>query len=437
MRVTVFSLFAAIMAAAFGAQNPTKGRLDVSAEPATAKIVVDGVARGVAKASVFELEPGVHRVRIEAPSHETVDDFVKIGEGELFVQKTYSLEAQKALILLKSEPAGAEVKLNGSTLGNTPLLLTTLDSGRKYAFDLALNGYRSKKIEVEVEGRRPMERTEALVLDSGIVECTSEPAGAEVMVNGVSRGFTPVTVERVPKGVATFKITKAGYRDETRELRLTPGERQTLSVTLRGKPAKLTVVSVPEQGRVFLDGNYQGKAPVTFEAADGEHEVRVEQPGFAPLVRKVMLAKGAENTEEFRMENVLGRLEIVTTPAGARVFVDGKSAGLTKAKQGSARSAILSVEKVDAGMRTVTAKLDGYLETSRKVKVQAKETCSVHIALRRLFVPDTEVETVQGTIRRGVLIEKGIDGIHLETSPGVEETIPLASVRNVRTIEKK
>ena len=74
----------------------------------------------------------------------------------------------------------------------------------------------------------------------------------------------------------------------------------------------------------------------------------------------------------------------------------------------------------------------------RKVKVPAKGTATVTIVLKRLFVPDTEVETIQGTIRRGVLIGDGkeLDGVHLEVSPGVEQVFPHDQVRKLRQLPR-
>ena len=49
-----------------------------------------------------------------------------------------------------------------------------------------------------------------------------------------------------------------------------------------------------------------------------------------------------------------------------------------------------------------------------------------------------EIETIQGTTRRGVLIGDGkeLDGVHLEVSPGVEQVFPHDTVRKMRPIPK-
>ena len=411
-------------------------RLDVSAQPEGVQVFVDGTLRGTAPCSVFDLQPGRHLVHVTAPSCRPEDEFVVLEAGA-FVQKTYSLAQEKGLLLVKTDPSGADVKCNGVSLGTTPLLVTSLPSGRTHLLDLSLNGYRPRRIDATLEGRVPMVREESLVLDSGVVECTTEPAGATVTVNGVERGITPVTISNIPKGLATITVSLAGYRTETRELRLQPGDRQTLAVKLAGKPARLAVVTTPEQARVFVDGDYQGKSPATISSlAAGTHEVRVELAGHASVTRKVELANGAEATEEFKLVSVMGRMEIVTTPPGAKISLDGKAVGTTKAQGDASRSQILAIENVAGGDHSVLAHLDGCLDVSRSVTVKANDTAKLFLRLSRVFAPDTEVETSRG-IYRGVLVNKDFLGnLTPETAPGVEQTFKAEEIRKVKPLAK-
>lgn len=410
-------------------------RLDVAVQPEGAKVIVDGKPRGIAPCSVFGLSDGVHLVQIEAASHVSQDEFVQISAGE-YVQKTFSLVEEKGLFLVKTEPSGADVKCNGVSLGTTPLLVTTLASDRPHALELSLNGYQTKRIDVQTDGRHPLVRTEVLALDSGVVDCTTEPAGATVFVNGVERGVTPVKLANIPKGVATVVFRLAGYKDETRELRLAPGDSQSLSVQLKGQPAKLVVVSSPEGAKVFVDDDYQGKTPVTISTlAGGAHKVRIELAGHAPVARDVMLENGMAKTEEFKLESMLGRLEIVTIPAGARVSVDGKAVGATRVMAGGSRSQILAIENVAAGEHSVLVHLDGHQDTSRRILVKAKETGKLVVKLPRIFQADTELETVSG-IHRGALVEKDFLGnITIEVSPGVQQTFRKEDIRKVKSLK--
>lgn len=425
------------LAALVPAAQETPSRLDIAAQPEGAQVFVDGTLRGSAPCSVFGLPSGRHLVHVQAPNHVDFDEFVRIDRGQ-FVQKSCVLAEEKGLVLVKTAPAGADVRCNGVSLGTTPLLLTTLASGRVHALELVLTGYVSKKIDVRTEGRTPIVCEERLSLDSGVVICTTEPPGATVVVNGVERGVTPMELGQVPKGVASVTLRLAGYREETRELRLSPGDRQTLAVKLVGLPARLKVVSSPEQAKVFLDNDYQGKTPLDLASvAPGKHTLRIELAGHAPLVRTVTLANGAESTEEFRMDSVLGRLEVTSAPPGAKISVDGHAVGFTKSQGGDAASSqVLSIEKVAAGEHSVVAHLDGYQDVSRTVVVKAHDTGKIAFKLRRIFTPNTEIETIRG-IYRGVFVEKDYVGnVTLETSPGVQQTFRQEDIRKIAPIGK-
>ena len=425
----------ALTAAAFAAKAPDV-RFDVSSEPEGAQVTVDGSLKGTAPIVLTDLEPGSHLVRVSAPGFRPADEFVSLSRGDV-LRKHYALDPEKGLLLVATDPAGAEVRRNGVSLGTTPLLLTDLDSGATHALELVLNGYRAKRIDVRLEDRTPVVRRETLESDSGTLDCTSEPSGATVIVNGVERGVTPLTVSGIPKGLASVTFRSEGYQPETRELRFVPGERQTLSLTLRGKAARLAVVSTPEGARVCVDDDYQGKTPVNVETLPpGMHTVRVELPGCAPVTRTVALPNGGELTEEFRLDSVLGRVEIVTTPPGAKVMIDGHAKGVTRRRAGAARSETFAIENVDVGEHSLVLHADGFLEFSRKIKVEPKKTLTVNARLKKLFVPDTEVETSHGVFQ-GVLVSQSDVGVTLEIRPGVEQVFPKADIRKVSAISAK
>jgi len=432
-------LLAACAALPLFAQEQAPTRLDVSAEPAGAVVWVDGVKRGTAPCSLFDVKPGRRRVRLEAPGYWSADEYVSVAEGA-FTRSSFMLEEENALMLLRTDPADAEVLLDGVMLGRTPLLVTSLPTGRDYAFDFRLTGYLPLRIEMKPRGRTPVVREEKLVADSGALVCTSDPSGAEILVNGVSRGTTPVSLDSVPKGDVKITCRLAGWREETRAVRLSPGETSRLAFTLKGLPASLTVVTTPDGAKVFVDDAFQGKTPLENLTVDpGERKIRIECEGFAPVTRTVTLANGTSKTENIQLANILGRLEITTMPAGARITLEGKSVGSTVARPGAAenaRSAVFAVENVEAGERTVRVRMPGYAEVTRKVPVNAKETTTLNIALKRVYTPDTIVETVRGTYR-GVLIYSGSEGLRLETSPGVERFFPTADIRRLEAIPLK
>jgi hypothetical protein len=431
---SIVSLFMVMVACCSFAQQPMT-RLDVTAKPEGAVVFIDGKKYGVAPVRAFDLQPGRHLVRVEAPNCVPVDEFIILQES-MPAQKSFSLTPEFGLVLIKTNPEGADIRVNGVSIGSSPMLVTTLIAGEKHEIELAKTGYGTKKISVLPEGRKPIVREETLSLDSGTIKCNTEPEGAMVFVNGVERGASPVEISNVAKGVVSVRVKLDGYRDEIRELRIAAGETQNLNIALKGLPAKLTIVSSPENARAFIDGDYQGKTPVTVSTLSaGEHKIRVEMPGHAPLIRDITLSNGEERTEEFSMKSTLGRLELTTIPSGVRVFIDGKSVGMTRSQGGNEKkSKVLTVEKIKSGEHSLLLRLDGYKEIQRKIAVNAEGTTPIFVSMKRIFMPDTEVETIRGTYK-GVLISNDALGLTLETAPGISKTIPQSEIRKMRTLK--
>ncbi len=435
-----FSLLAVAAAALLGAK-PLPLRLDVTGQPDGAKVFVDGTLcgtlHGESSCTVTPIDPGLHLLHVEAPFYRSFDAYVRLDESAQLVSKAVDLKPECGLLLVKTKPAGATVTCRGSSLGITPLLITTLPCGPTHTLGLSLNGYQKKRVDVRMTDRTPRVCEEELTLDSGILYCTTEPTGAKVLVNGIERGVTPVEV-MIPRGGAVLTIRKEGFRDVEQSVGMSAGERRNLALRLDGRPARLTVVTEPDKAKVYVDGNFQGLSPVTTDSVSaGSHEIRVELSGYAPDSRMVQVANGGETTETFRMENILGRIEVVTTPPGAKISVDGKAVGTTRAQGDSALSQILLVENVSAGEHAVLAHLDGYFDQSLKVTVRAKETKQLPFTLRRRFTADTEIETSNGSVR-GVLVKEKTNEaeIVLEIKPGIEQAIRRDTIRKITNIKE-
>ena len=434
--------FAAALAAAASLAAPAAPtRIDVTSRPEGAKVLIDGESKGVTPVSVFDATEGRHFLRIEAAGRKPVSEVVPVKDGD-FLRKDYELEPEKGLLLIATDPPGADVKLGGVSLGTTPLLETSLDTDRTYSFTLECLGYQSKRIDVALSGRTPVARTEKLVLDSGIVECSSDPAGATVLVNGIARGETPCTVSRVPKGFATFVFKLKGYEEAKRELKIAPGDRQTLSLSLEGRPARLKAVSYPEGARVSMDDSYVGKTPLSISPVrPGVHTLKAELAGYAPVFRTVVMENGGDVTEEFKFESILGWVEVTTTPPGAKILMDGKVVGTTSAHRGKkadltgVKSDVLYLRDIEAGEHQFVAHLRGYADAKRKITVTAKKGSQFNPKLKRVFIPDTEIETVNGRCRGVLMDSDNPDTYRLEVKEGIMQDFRKADVRSIKSIE--
>ena len=434
-RNTFLSLLTVFLALPFisGAQSRREAqpvtRLDVTSTPPGAEVVVDNQKRGVTPLSITDLAPGAHLIQLAKPGHRTIFDAVTLAEG-LPRSAAFTLEPVTGLLLMTTLPQGAEITYKGAALGLTPMLITTLEPG-VHRLSLSLPGYQRKDIDVTIEDRTPIKQEVELMSASGTLDVSSDPDGADVLVNGISRGKTPCRIDRIPDGSVTIEIKATGFEPDARQVMLAAGEVQKIDVALKALPGTLRIVSLPPGARVYINDEYKDVTPFDFvNAPPGDYRVRVEQLGYEPNARNIELEKGESVTEEFRLTKITGRIEITTAPAGATIFIDGKRHGVTSAKgtDTTAYSQPYFIEDVLEGEHLIEVTRPGHATQRREVTVRRDMTLTQQIQLLRQFIPNYEVTTTRAYYR-GVLEYANDEGIRLETAPGVSQTIPMRDVK--------
>jgi TonB family protein len=140
----------------------------------------------------------------------------------------------------------------------------------------------------------------------------------------------------------------------------------------------LQVDSEPPGARVSLNGQARGQTPLRVdELPFGAYKVRVEQKGYQPQTRTVSLDSDSPAAEvqvalARSAAPTTGSADIVSTPSGAAVSVDGRPVGRTP----------LSGLKLKPGTRRIDVALDDHEAWTGSVDVVAGETGRVEVRLR-------------------------------------------------------
>ncbi len=408
----------------------------VTSQPEGALISCDGVMRDAAPLVISDLAPGQHLIVASKQGYNDARHTLELAQAGQRVAVELKLEPILGLILVTSEPGGATVEIDGANRGETPLLLTDLPIG-SYRMKLALGGCRDHEIDLKVDSRTPRKETVVLASNSAALDLSSDPSGARVVLNGVDRGSTPCVLEQIPEGDSVLELSIDGCEAYRQELKLHAGERQTLTAVLKPIPAKLTLVSIPAGARIYVNNQFKGEAPFTLSGLEpGSYRLRAELVAHEPLARTIFLERASEITEEFRLTPNCGALEIVTAPAGVKVFVDGKDSGTTTAKIGETDrvSDALHIELVPIGTRRVKLTKKGHFSKEVSIVVERDKTATVHQSLKRRFIPNCEVRTATDVIR-GVLIEVDPRGnVKLEIRPGIMRTVEAGEIVSRRVL---
>ncbi|MBX7192545.1 MAG: PEGA domain-containing protein [Sandaracinaceae bacterium] len=239
---------------------PRTGSVSVSSEPPGARLFVDGVEHGVTPALVAAIMPGraVH-LELRATTGEVLDATeITLGEGET---RTIALRGTPptGLVRVSSEPLGASVSLDGTSLGVTPLEREVPLGEHRLRVELA--GFAPEEDEVRVEHGG----------DRASLSFSLRPVGAAPRRDPVSGSHEPreptgprETGPREtggdesrrappPSGTGTLRATTTPWSnvfDGTRPLGMTPVQvqlsvgRHTLTFRAEDRPPRTEVVEI-------------------------------------------------------------------------------------------------------------------------------------------------------------------------------------------------
>jgi len=234
---------------------------------------------------------------------------------------------------IESDPAGAEVRLNGAAKGKTPLSLSV--PAGSYSLSVR-NGSNIKELPVSVtDGATTVhhitwaDTTAPVPGETGNLSVATDPRGGDVTVDGATRGVAPLTLRDLPVGEHQV-VVRAGGNNYTRTVQIEAGT--TASLFFGGSqpaaaPGSIAIASaVPVQ--VFEDKRLIGTSDMDrILLPVGEHalELVADNVGYR-ATRNVRVTAG--QTVAVAVDLPRAPLSINASP-WAEVFIDGTRVGET------------------------------------------------------------------------------------------------------------
>jgi len=109
---------------------------------------------------------------------------------------------------VETQPAGAMVYVNSTFVGTTPLTLPR-EKGR-YSLRVSMAGYEPVGRAVDIDGRAQRIAIELVPMEVAYIDVASEPADAEVLLDGTKAGKTPLKLKTLP-GTHSIVLQKVNY----------------------------------------------------------------------------------------------------------------------------------------------------------------------------------------------------------------------------------
>ena len=193
------------------------------------------VSQCLTPCSFNDLTPDRYSLEVRKDGYQPVQTALQVRQGIVADQKL-SLESLAKGLYITSDPPGADVFINGAKQsGQTPVTLP-LAAGQ-YNLVLRMQGYdpyvSSVQVKENVQTQLNTKLNERSHIHIAWAQVESDPAGAEIFIDGNSTGaFTPARVE-LPAGTHTVTLKLSGYRPAKRMVSATEGGTASITETLR------------------------------------------------------------------------------------------------------------------------------------------------------------------------------------------------------------
>jgi hypothetical protein len=233
-------------------------------------------------------------------------------------------------LAIETNPAGAQVVVDGRQRGVTPLTLT-LGAG---AHLIALSGVGEPRaipvtIVAGTQASQYVELRQGAVF--GQLQVRTNPPGARVVLDGVPRGTSPLTIGDLPPGVHVVMLDSdagSAKQDVTIEAGIAAMLVVTLSVSQSGPGSGWISVAAPVDMQIYENGHLLGSsATERIMVPAGKHEIEVSNVPLAyRSVRTVQVVPG--KVVPLKIELPQQRLAVNAVP-WAEVWIDGEKVGDT------------------------------------------------------------------------------------------------------------
>ncbi len=350
------------------------GRVEITSDPAGAKVLQNGKERGETPLVLTNEPPGgvLFTLVKDDFNQETVRGEVR---GKQTLRLTRQLTKEQGTLLLSSSLPGVNLYIDGRPLGQlgASLKMETNVSPGRHEITAILRDWPKQEQIVEVSRGKvsPVQFDFA----PAAVMVSSEPPGATVILRGVPMERTPYTMNEVKPGAFNLLLQMEGYDPVSIETNVLSGETLKLHAVLPRMSRPFRIRTNPADAMLAMDGIPLTNRPPSFTV--GNHTLRIERDGYETREVPVEIKAGGLNDfGEYVLERTAGELQLVVMPASAtyEVFVNGASK--------RAKSAEL-LSGIPTGRHKVLVKAEGYDSKIVDVEVLKNQTLREEVMLVR------------------------------------------------------
>jgi len=202
---------------------------------------------------------------------------------------------------------------------------------------------------------------------------TGQVTGADIFIDNVASGKTPMTIRDIPYGQHLVRVVADRYFLIEEKILINGMDlEQSINITLRPAWADVSFSSQPDSAEIIIDDELVGHTPMTAEVLEGKHTVRIKLTGYKVWQDDISIkASQSISIENISLEQADAVVFLVSDPPRASTTVDGVYMGLTP----------LELELTPEKNTTIRLFKQGYKSATKQITAQSGDKQRLNINL--------------------------------------------------------
>lgn len=250
--------------------RPAFGYINVTSEPESgAMVFVDGKNVGTTPYKSGMIKSGQHTVKIVKEMYNEKEQTITVTDGNTTdVKLAMSAKFVNVTVQTDSE---SNIYIDNKKVGKGSW------TGRLYDGDHVFEAKKTSHRTSTKNARITLGKDEKIIIPDpvpiyGSLNVTSNPMGANIIIDGKDYGTTPRVINNVLIGKRTIKIDKKGCNPEIKEVVVTENTMIDVKVTL-SMGESVTITTTPSDAKIYIDGKQAGVSPLKAVLSYGNHTI--------------------------------------------------------------------------------------------------------------------------------------------------------------------